>query len=83
MKRFVAPIGIGWPNKAISSGKKAKFVESSTHSKQNAAVLCTVFEIFSIFDALVNTTTAGERIYSAYVNKLSDQERQKPIDQLK
>ena len=62
MKRFEAPIGIGWPNNARSSGTKAKFVESSTHSKQNAAVLWMLFEMFTTFDALVNTTTAGERI---------------------
>ena len=48
----------------MSIGKKAKFVESSTHSKQNPAVLWMLFEIFTIFDALVNTTTAGERIYA-------------------
>ena len=64
MKRFEAPTGIGWPNNTKSIGKKAKLVESSTHSKQKAAVLCTIFEIFTIFVALVNTTNAGERIYA-------------------
>ena len=64
MKRFGAPIGIGWPNNAKSIGKKAKFVESSTHSKQNAALLWMLFETVTILDALVNTTTAGEIIYA-------------------
>jgi hypothetical protein len=48
----------------MSSGRKAKFVESSTDSKQNEAVLWMLFEMFTNFDTLVNTTTAGEKIYA-------------------
>lgn len=48
----------------MSSGRKAKFVESSTHSKQNEALLWMLFEMFTNFDPLVNTTTAGEKIYA-------------------
>ena len=61
MKRFFTPIGISWPNNTIFIGRRAKFVKSSAHSKQNQAVLWIPFEMFTIFDALLNTTTVGER----------------------
>ena len=48
----------------MSIGRKAIFVESSIHSKQKEAVLWMLFEIFTVFDALVKTTTAGERVYA-------------------
>lgn len=56
----------------MSSGKKAKFVESSTHSKMNEAMLWTLFEMLTIFEALVKTTTAGETTYAAAFIQTAD-----------